>query len=346
MKTVKNIFLLFFVFGCASSLKELNELGDAPQQMDQKIEDVASGAAVVAPPEAKLEEVKVKSKAKSKKVTPTKEEKLPKVAARKAQPDFVDKWPFSVGEKSTYVVRYGPIEGGKATIEVAPVKKLNGELALHYIARVRSHKVFDLFYKVEDVLQTWTRLKDHLPLRQEILQNESGEWGRRVVIFNQKIKQQHFYSSTTRPKRPTKIIDEKHTLYNNPQDMFGAYFFGRFVKDPKKITFPVHDRFKHWNNEYIFDGKEEVKTKAGTFMCNRYKVFPRVQGNLEPKGAAFVWLTDDERRLMTKFNVKIRIGSITGDLVEYQPGSSWEWQLPEFSTPLNLDPAKLVDQNS
>lgn len=325
--------------GCASNLKDEKELGEAPTQMTSKIEEVLSTPApttVASPTASSSTPGKVVTNGKltlNKKVPPP----------RKAQPGFVDKWPFGLGEKTTYIVRYGPIEGGKATIEVAPVKKLDGELVLHYVAKVKSHKVFELFYKVEDTLQTWVRLKDHLPLRQEISQNESGEWGRRVVLFNQKLKQQHFYSSTTRPGKPLKIVDEKRTLYHNPQDMFGAYFFGRFVKDPQKITFPVHDRFKHWNNEYVFDGKEEVKTKAGTFMCNRYKVFPRVQGNLEPKGAAFVWLTDDDRRIMTKFNVKIRIGSITGDLIEYKPGTPWTWPLPEFVTPLNLDPSKLVD---
>lgn len=340
MKKVKKILLLFLIMGCASKLKDEAELGVAPTQMQQKIEDVAAPAPA--------NSVAVDAKKSTKKLTAKEQREAKKLEAqkkapRKKVPGFVEKWPFGVGEKTTYVVRYGPIEGGIASMEVAPVKRLNGEIALHYIARVRSHKVFDLFYRVDDVLQTWVRMSDHLPLRQEIAQNESGEWGRRVVIFNQKIKEQHFYSSTTRPKRETKITDERHTLYNNPQDMFGAYFFSRFVKDPRKITFPIHDRRKHWNNEYVFDGKEEIKTKAGTFMCNRYKVFPRVQGNLEPKGDALVWMTDDDRRIMTKFNVKIRIGSITGDLIAYEPGKPWDWPIPEFATPLNLDPSKVVD---
>lgn len=339
MKKVKKILFLFLIIGCASNLKNETELGDAPTQMKSKIEEVAA----TPPPAASISPTAQAPLAVTAKDGGKATSSKAKVVVRKAQPGFVDKWPFGLGEKTTFVVRYGPIEGGKATIEVAPVKKLDGELVLHYVAKVKSHKFFDLFYKVEDTLQTWVRLKDHLPLRQEISQNESGEWGRRVVLFDQKTKRKHFYSSTTRPGKPMKIVDEKMSLFHNPQDMFGAYFFGRFVKDPQKITFPVHDRFKHWNNEYVFDGKEEVKTKAGTFMCNRYKVFPRVQGNLEPKGAALVWLTDDERRIMTKFNVKIRIGSITGDLVEYVPGTPWAWPLPEFVTPLNLDPAKLVD---
>jgi hypothetical protein len=181
-----------------------------------------------------------------------------------------------------------------------------------------------------------------LPLRHEILQNESGEWGRRIVIFDQKKKIQHFYSSTTRPGKPTKIIDESHELFNNPQDILGALFFSRFIKDTKKIRFPVHDRFKHWNNEYIFDGKEDLNTKAGVFSCNRYKLYPRVQGNLEPQGDALIWISDDPRKILVKFKIKIRIGAITGDLVEYVPGTSWALPLPRFATPIDLDPSKVV----
>jgi hypothetical protein len=338
MKIVKKILLLFFITACASKLREEKDLGETPAQMTQKIEDTSGTISDAADSDTPASSGKKsgKASAKSTAVTPP---------VRRQTAGFVDFWPFSVGEKATYVLRYGPIEGGKATIEVAPVKKIDGEYALHYVTTATSHKVFDLFYRVADVLQTWTRLKDHLPLRQEITQNESGEWGRRIVIFNQKKKEQHFFSSTNRPGKPVKVIDEKHPLHNNPQDMLGSYFFSRFVKDPKKITFPVHDRFKHWNNEYVFDGKEEVKTKAGTFMCNRFKVFPRVQGNLEPKGDALVWMTDDNRRIMTRFNVKIKIGSITGDLVAYEPGRSWDLPIPEFATPLNLDPSKVVEND-
>ncbi len=315
---------------CASQLKEAHEIVKAPEKMLQKVEDFSI---------QNESTIKVDKKNKSKR---RKDTLLPFDKNRKPVEGFVDQWPFMLNEKSTFAVRYGFIEGGRATIEVTPPQKIEGELALHYVTQARSDKVFDLFYRIEDTVQSWVRLKDHLPLRHEILQNESGEWGRRIVIFDQKKKVQHFYSSTTRPNKPTKIIDESHELFNNPQDILGALFFSRFIKDPKKISFPVHDRFKHWNNEYIFDDKEELNTKAGIFKCNRYKLYPRVQGNLEPQGNALIWISDDPRKVLVKFKIKIRIGSITGDLVEYQPGVPWNLPLPAFATPIDLDPSKVV----
>lgn len=319
------LIILLFV-SCASQLKEEDDIVRAPEKMLQKVEDVSS----------QTEVVPNKKSLQTKKGMPRMEKK------QKPLEGFVQEWPFGVNEKSTFAVRYGPIEGGRATIEVAPLQKIEGEVALHYITRARSDKLFDLFYRIEDTVESWVRLKDHLPLRHEILQNESGEWGRRIVIFDQIKKRQHFYSSTTRPNKPTKIIDEKHDLFNNPQDILGALFFSRFIKDPKKISFPVHDRFKHWNNEYIFEEKEELTTKAGVFQCNRYRLYPRVQGNLEPQGNAFIWISDDPRKILVRFKVKIRIGSITGDLVEYIPGTPWDLPIPRFATPLDLDPSKVV----
>ncbi len=326
------LILLFFV-SCASQLKEENDIARAPEKMLQKVEDFSAD---LSKQPIDKEALQKKKSPKSKKGRAFMEEK------QKAVEGFVQQWPFGLNEISTFAVRYGPIEGGRATIEVAPPKKVEGEIALHYITRARSDKLFDLFYRIDDTVESWVRLKDHLPLRHEILQNESGEWGRRIVIFDQIKKRQHFYSSTTRPNRPTKIIDEKHELFNNPQDILGALFFSRFIKDPKKISFPVHDRFKHWNNEYIFEEKEELNTKAGVFKCNRYRLYPRVQGNLEPQGNAFIWISDDPRKILVKFKVKIRIGSITGDLVEYIPGKPWDLPLPRFATPIDLDPAKVV----
>ena len=345
---MEKLLVILLLTGCASKLKDLTEISAAPKKMEQKIESVDESAAAA---EVKAEPIKPsvsrkKIKVKNEMLKAPTPAVAPVVAPiPKSQQAFVTEWPFSVGEKATYIVRYGPIEGGRATIEVGPLKSLEGEPVLHYIIKGRSHKFFDFFYKVDDTIQSWVRLKDHLPLRQEILQNETGEWGRRIVIFNQKLRQQHFYSSTDRPNKPTKVIDERHGLFNFPQDMPGSYFFARFVKDPMKINFPVHDRFKHWNNELFFDGKEEVVTKAGTFMCNRYLFFPRVQGNLEPQGNATIWLSDDSRRIMTRFKVKIKIGSITGDMVEYVAGKPWTVPIPIFATPLNLDPSNVVSQD-
>lgn len=318
---------------CASRLREKSELGEKPKALEEKIEEIKADEIKKEISKVVLEEKKIEKKQEKH------SKKLEQVRAK--QSDFVESWPFGVGEKSTYIIRYGPLDGGEATIEVAPLTKLNGEVSLHYVAHAQSLKIFDWFYRVDDVLESWVRLSDHLPLRQEILQNESGEWGRRVVLFDQNKKTKHFYSSSTRPKRETKITDETYTLFNNPQDILGAYFFARFVKNPMKINFPVHDRAKHWNNEYNFEEKEEIKTRAGTFMCNRYHVFPRVQGKLEPQGNALVWITDDDKKIMVKFKVKIKIGSITGDLIAYQPGQPWNIPMPYFTTPLNLDPNRL-----
>ncbi len=320
------VLIAFGVISCATQLKEEDDIAKAPEKMIQKLENVSSH-----------EEVTQKKKSPQVKKGGAKMEKK-----LKPLEGFVQEWPFGANEKTTFAVRYGPIEGGRATIEVAPLQKIEGEVALHYITRAQSDKIFDLFYRIDDTVESWVRLKDHLPLRHEILQNESGEWGRRIVIFDQVKKRQHFYSSTTRPNKPTKVIDEKHDLFNNPQDILGALFFSRFIKDPKKISFPVHDRFKHWNNEYIFEEKEEVKTKIGVFKCNRYRLYPRVQGNLEPQGNAFIWISDDPRKILVKFKVKIRIGSITGDLIEYIPGTPWDLPLPRFATPIDLDPSKVV----
>src|SRR5687768_4555196 len=130
-EVVRKIVFLFFICGCASGLKDEKELGETPTQMKQKIEEIPVSAvpAVTAPStpaptsssassasssSAAKTQTKTKGKAVVKEAPPIKEE------PRKVPDGFVDFWPFAAGEKSTFVVRYGPLEGGKATIEVAP----------------------------------------------------------------------------------------------------------------------------------------------------------------------------------------------------------------------------------
>ena len=123
---------------------------------------------------------------------------------------------------------------------------------------------------------------------------------------------------------------------NNAQDLFGAIYFYRFIDDLKLANFPVHDRWKEWNSELKYLGEEKIQVPAGEFNTLRFSVIPRIAGNLESKGDAELWITNDTRKLLVKFRAKVKIGSITGDLREYVPGKEFSYPLPAMKTPMNL----------
>ena len=204
--------------------------------------------------------------------------------------------------------------------------------------------MLEFFYKVDDSMDSWVRIEDHLPLRQEIRQLESARWGRRVVVFNKNEHLAKFYANATTKEGHTEEIKREDPMTPFAQDVFGALYFYRFALDLNHLNFPIHDRFRNWQNELTFLGKESVMVPAGEFMTQHFKMFPRVSGQLEPKGDVEIWVKDDPSRVLVQFKAHIKVGSVTGELKAYEPGTPIHLPLPRMRTPTSLEAGSLVSQ--
>lgn len=321
---------------CATSLKTASDIKVADTSLEQKIEEYKAIDVVAAPTTVPELESKQAATAKGKKEK-LKAAKKEKKSAKALDPTWTPKaWPFGIGERLTLALRYGPIEGGVVTLEVLPPKIIDGVPALHYFATAQSSKMLELFYKIDNRLNTYVDLASHLPLRQEMEQSESARTGKRVVVFDQKTKTVRYFSKIIKKNGDVEEVRRDDPINFNAQDIFGAIYFYRFIEDLRKCNFAVHDRWKEWNSELKFMGEEKVYVPAGEFNTLRFGVTPRISGNLEAKGAAEIWVSNDDRRLLVKFTAKVKIGSITGELREYVPGRPITHPVPSMKTPSNI----------
>ena len=62
---------------------------------------------------------------------------------------------FQVGEKLTFVVRYGIIKAGEATMEVEGIVPIADREAFKVVSKAKSARAFDLFFKVRDQVESW-----------------------------------------------------------------------------------------------------------------------------------------------------------------------------------------------
>ncbi len=244
-------------------------------------------------------------------------------------------WPYGVGEKIVWNFRWGLIEAGQAKLETLPTQMIDGKQALHFKGSIKSTKMLELFYKVDNRIDTWISLDRHLPLRQEIEQLESKRWGRRVIVFNQDNLKARFFQDMTKAGGKREITKKVTKMTPAAQDIFGALYFYRFVDPGKNYLFPIHDRYKNWTAALTYLGEETLRVPAGKFETYHYHVLPKLAGGLEPKGEVDVWLSKDDARVIVQFKAKIKLGSVTGELVEYQRGRPSGLKLPDFVTPLS-----------
>ena len=63
--------------------------------------------------------------------------------------------PFQPGEKMQYVLKYGVIPAGEATLEVHDMEEINGEEAYHFVLTAKSNSFIDIFFKVRDRIDSY-----------------------------------------------------------------------------------------------------------------------------------------------------------------------------------------------
>ena len=348
--------------GCAGSLRSSSTIIEAPPELTQKLETFAPPPAAAGPttaiapetvpaaqqsstlltadkvtPQKPIVEKAKKTKKQAKTIPPT--PTPPPAPPPPAEPAITvrpEQWPYGVGEKIVWVLRYGPIEGGVATLTVEPPKVLEGEPVIHYKGQVKSSKLLELFYKIDSEINTFMRASDHVPLRQEIRQNETGRWGKRVVIFDQKAHQAKFFQDMTKKDGAKDDVLRTDPVTPFAQDIFGALYFVRFLDTGRRVNFPVHDRWKNWNNELTYLGDEKIRVPAGEFEAHHFKMFPRVSGALTPQGDVEVWTAKDASHVILRFTAKIKVGSVTGEVRSIESGTPMPLPPPQLKTPIDI----------
>lgn len=352
------------LLSCATELKDESAIEEAPEEFQQSIEFfpvelvppkkpevVAVQKSTKGETEKKLAKKSAPAKATKKKGKSgsSKTSKSTSVAkAKKAEsktpelkPSRSHAWPFGIGEEMKMTLRWGVIEGGVVTLKVDELQQLNGEKVIHYAGTVQSSKMLNMFYRIDNTIDTWVRLSDLLPLRQEIKQLESSRWGRRVMVFDHDKRKVKLFEHMEFKDKPPKTLRKEDKMSKGAQDLFGAFFFYRWVQDmPEGFRYPIHDKSKNWNAELRYIGKEDMRVPAGVFETRHYKILPKLEGNLKPKGDIDVWVTDDERNMLVQFKAKIKVGSLTGELIEYKEGRPIDLPLPRWATPVKPLKAK------
>nr|WP_254063580.1 DUF3108 domain-containing protein [Granulicella sp. S190] len=86
----------------------------------------------------------------------------------------------------------------------------------------------------------------------------------------------------------------------------------------QSIRFPLADSMRTVTVAMKVEGKEEIKTPAGTFQT--LKVEPTAdEGIVKNRGHIWVWYTDDARHMPVQIQARLFWGTITFHLQSYEP---------------------------
>lgn len=214
------------------------------------------------------------------------------------------------GERLVFELSWFKLKGGTAVMEVSE-DDLQGRKSYHLSAVTASNKFVDTFYKVRDRVDSFIHTDNLSSYRYKVHQEEGDFRRDKEINFD--------YTKGT----ATYIKNQKTSVHSIPslvQDAFSSLYYLRTKKLTvgKTETINVFEDKKLWQLEVQVLGKEKIQTPAGAFDTIMVKPILKFEGIFQRKGDVYIWLTDDNRRMPVRMRSKIKIGSISADLVEYK----------------------------
>lgn len=237
--------------------------------------------------------------------------------------------PFHEGERLSFQIYWSFIPAAHVTLEVIPVFK--GELgkieqgehvppdkdavhgaAYHFILSAKTLPVVDLIYKYRERVDSYVAASIQHTLLYKKAQ-ESRHPRDIVVLFDwQKgVAQYTNYSAAIDPIpiQPGTLDPLAALYYIRTQMLDDNFSLEQWVTDGKKLS----------RGKATFVQKEILSMQGKTYRAIKIEPDLRdVKGVFEksPGAKLYIWLTDDERKLLLKVKSKVAVGSFVAELLE------------------------------
>lgn len=223
---------------------------------------------------------------------------------------------FKAGEWLKFRVHFGAFNACYATLHLTS-DTINGVPVYHAVGEGKTTGFISLFFKVEDVYQSYFGKEDGKPYR--FLRNikEGG--------YTKDIKIDFDYD-----KENALLTDNKHDktydipIHDKIQDLISASYALRnrydaeSLKEGESITMDMlfdDDGVYKFKLKYL--GKDIIRSKFGKVECLKFR--PMVQSGriFEEEESITLWVSNDYNKIPVRIKAKLAVGSIKADLDAY-----------------------------
>lgn len=214
-------------------------------------------------------------------------------------------------EEMEYILRFGFIKGGKATL-IAQNEKLNRKQTIHYHMRGRTTGIVDQIYEVNDVFETWVDPETFLPVKSIRSVKEQKYRFYDEVLYDHE-NDSIFSLKSGRKKVPDKVNDLISVFFYIRQNQ---YFDDLLSGNSFQI--PVYHGDELFLMELEYLGLETIDTRIGRKLC--YVVSPKVPKGKLLKGSdgLKIYITKDANRLPIYAEFDLVLGALKCELNAYK----------------------------
>ena len=230
---------------------------------------------------------------------------------------------FGRGETIKYVVHYGLINGGEATVETGgSLERVNDRPCYKATVSGRTTGSFDFFLRIRDQWRAYIDTASILPLRAQRDIAEKNYRKKETVDFDH-----------LRDLADVQNHDKEHPtrtsvkVANNTLELVSGFYYLRTINFDRMrvgdvVRMPGYFDGDNFMLEVIYKGREIIETKAGDVRA--FKLVPKLPNNKLFKGenAISVYLSDDRNKIPVLFQAEMFVGTVKVDMVRYQ-GLKW-----------------------
>jgi hypothetical protein len=248
--------------------------------------------------------------------------------------------PIWTGEKMVFDITYFGMSAGDFTLETLPVKTIDNRKVYHIKGSAVSSKVFNLFYRLNDTVETFIDYEGIFSHRFHIVLDETKQARDSLELYDPEKAQTFYWNRWNHRERGYTETKEFQPIPALSQDSLSALYYLRTVPlpDGAVVTVPVVSEGKNWEAVVTVMRHEMMRTPMGKVMTVVLKPETRFQGVLKKQGDSFLWLTDDDRRVIVRLEAKVKIGTVVANLKHFEPGTPPETPTP---APASTTPAAL-----
>jgi hypothetical protein len=224
---------------------------------------------------------------------------------------------YQPGEKVRYLIHYGLVSGGVATLNLT-TDTVAGKEVWHSVLLGRTTGIADAIFKVKDIYESFMSPETELPVK-SIRNISEGRYRRyNVVMFDHKTRQDSAIL--------TSDLTGVHITPQGIHDIVSCFYWFR------NHILPDIDNYKKgemitvmtWFTDELYPirmryiGIEEVKTKAGKIRCYKFNPVTEKGRLFKTEEDVSFWFSADKNLLPVKIRFEIFVGAFMVDLVSYE----------------------------
>ncbi len=225
---------------------------------------------------------------------------------------------FQLNQKTFLDIHYLGMTVGKIMFTNLGKRMINNKEVWHFHARFKSAPFYSKIYELNDSVDTYVTTDQFLSARYSLVQRESKmDIDDLQLNDREKLKSFWFYKQ----KKSNGSVKNKNKESFIPFysiDPFSVLFFlqGLPLRNGDYFEIPLINKAKVKILKANVETRETIETNKGKIRAIRVHAVTKFQGDHLKDGDILLWFADDDQRTLLKIKAKIKIGSITADIVE------------------------------